>query len=261
MTGAEYGVMDIPDFTYSQLKTLYTTILDAGYVILPFDRYLAQKTVDQKFVILRHDVDRQKEHALELAKIENDLGISSCFYFRYPSTFDTDLLSAISALGHEIGYHYEVLAKTRGNYEKAIVLFERELQEFRKTCPVTTICAHGSPLSRYDNRDLWKKYSFTRFGICGDAQLSVTTPVTFFTDTGRSWDMHNNLRDTVVRATSPPGVRTTGDLISYIARTGPPALYLVIHPERWTSGGLSWYFQYSCDLAFNCGKTIIRRFH
>jgi hypothetical protein len=255
-----WSVIDIRDFTQNQLITLYTIILRAGYNIIPFYRYLTDKPLDQKIVILRHDVDRNKNNAFEIAKIENDLGICSSYYFRYPYTFDPGLMAKISVLGHEIGYHYEVLAKAGGDQEKAIQIFQDELKVFRKVCEVKTICAHGSPLSRYDNRDLWKEDRFTRFGIRGDAQLSINTPVTFFTDTGRSWDINNNLRDTVVKATIPAGIRTTADLISYITPINPPALYLVIHPERWTAGGLSWYVQYSRDLAFNYGKTIIRRF-
>jgi hypothetical protein len=252
-------MIDIRDFTHNQLIALYTTILRSGYTIIPFDRYLTNKPISQKTVILRHDVDRSKDNALEIAKIENGLGICSSYYFRYPYTFDVDLISKISALGHEIGYHYEVLAKARGSYEKAILLFERELQEFRKTCTVKTICAHGSPLSRYDNRDLWKKYSFTRYEIIGDAQLSIDSPVSFFTDTGRSWDMQNNLRDFITHTTITPGIRTTEDLIAHIRSVSPPILYLVIHPERWTVGGFSWYLQYSVDISFNTGKGLIRR--
>jgi hypothetical protein len=252
--------MSDKDFTHPQLRELYTVLMDCGYQILPFLTYLENPPADKKYVILRHDVDRNRKNALEIATIEHELKIQSSFYFRYPSTFDPDLLPAISAMGHEIGYHYEVLAKTRGDDEKAILLFEEELREFRKICTVKTICAHGSPLSPSDNRDLWKKYSFTRFGIRGDAQLSVNAPVSFFTDTGRSWDMRNNLRDSVTNATITAGIRTTGDLIAHITRVAPPALYLVIHPERWTPGGFPWYLQYSRDLAFNCGKTIIRRF-
>ena len=39
-------------------------------------------------------------------------------------------------LGHEVGYHYEVLSKAKGDYEKAIQMFEQELNEFRKKVDV-----------------------------------------------------------------------------------------------------------------------------
>lgn len=253
--------MSDKDFSYARLRELYATLMDSGYLPLSFLTYLENPpSSDKKFVILRHDVDRNRKQALAIATMEHEFDIRSSYYFRYPSTFDPVLMTSISDLGHEIGYHYEVLAKTRGNYQKAILLFEEELQEFRKICTVKTICAHGSPLSPYNDRKLWDEFSFSRFGISGDAQLSIKTPISFFTDTGRSWDMQNNLRDSLPHAPSREGVRTTKDLIAHITRTSPPALYLVIHPERWTPGGFAWYFQYSRDLVFNAGKTVIRRF-
>ncbi len=251
-------MIDIKDFTHNQLRALYSTILDSGYTIVPFARYLAEKPF-QNFVILRHDVDRKKSNALEIAKIENGLGICSSYYFRYPYTFDPRLITEISAMGHEVGYHYEVLAKTGGDYKKAIHLFKNELRIFREAVEVKTICAHGSPLSPHNNSDLWKTYPFERCGVSGDAQLSVDNPVSFFTDTGRSWDMRNNLRDSVTNAAITPGVRTTPELIAYIMREKPLALYLVVHPERWTSGGFAWDVQYCKDLVFNTGKMLIRR--
>ena len=40
-------------------------------------------------------------------------------------------------------------------FELAICDFGRNLEKFRKFYPVKTICMHGSPLSKWDNRDLW----------------------------------------------------------------------------------------------------------
>ena len=51
-----------------------------------------------------------------------------------------DITRGIHDLGHEVGYHYEVLSKANGDYEKAVELFEQELSEFRKIIDVKTIC-------------------------------------------------------------------------------------------------------------------------
>lgn len=42
---------------------------------------------------------------------------------------------------------------------------------------------HGSPLSKYDNREIWKKYDFNQFF--------------YLTDTGRRWDGKYAVRDKV----------------------------------------------------------------
>ncbi|MBW1833780.1 MAG: hypothetical protein JRI62_03015 [Deltaproteobacteria bacterium] len=50
-------------------------------------------------------------------------------------------------------------------YELDICDFGRNLEKLRKFYPVKTICMHGSPLSKWDNLDLWKKYNYREFGI------------------------------------------------------------------------------------------------
>ena len=91
-----------------------------------------------------------------MAELEHGLGIQSTYYFRVLYTFKPEIIGKIRDLGHEVGYHYEVLSKANGDYEKAVELFEQELSEFRKIVDVKTISMHGSPLSRYDNRDLYR---------------------------------------------------------------------------------------------------------
>ena len=137
-----------------------------------------------------------------------------------------DLIRKIRNLGHEIGYHYEVLSKTKGDYTKAITLFQTELEEFRKICPVNTICMHGSPLSKYNNRDLWTRYDYHSYGISGEAFLSfeqTRDDFHYLTDTGRTWSGKRSLRD-VMKTTSahddPVSLDSTDDLIKWIRYTG-----------------------------------------
>jgi len=50
-------------------------------------------------------------------------------------------------------------------FQLAICDFERNLEKLRELYPVKTICMHGSPLSKWDNRDLWKRYNYRDYGI------------------------------------------------------------------------------------------------
>ncbi len=48
---------------------------------------------------------------------------------------------------------------------------------------------HGSPLSKWDNRDLWKKYDYRDFGIIAEPYFDLDFDEVFYlTDTGRRWD-------------------------------------------------------------------------
>ncbi len=48
-----------------------------------------QGQAEEPFVILRHDVDRRPEMALEMAGMEKDMGIRATYYFRMmPGVFE-----------------------------------------------------------------------------------------------------------------------------------------------------------------------------
>lgn len=247
------------DFTIAKYKQLCLTLLDAGYRCVTVESYLDRAGKDHaKLAVLRHDVDRKPFNALRMAELENKLGIRSTYYFRYPYTFNPDLIKRVRCLGHEVGYHYEVLSKAKGNYEKAIGLFEHELSEFRKVCPVRTICMHGSPLSRHDNRDLWKGYDFRKFGLTGEAYLSVKG-ATYFSDTGRTWSQKNKLRDFLPGASrqSAVQVRDTESLVKVIRSGRVNRLYILTHPERWAWSRSEWLLESVMDCAFGAGKRVL----
>ena len=73
--------------------------------------------------------------------------------------------------------------------DTAILSFQNNLEKLRQLVPVSTICMHGSPRSKYDNRDLWKKYDYRDFGIIGEPYFDMDFDDVFYlTDTGRRWD-------------------------------------------------------------------------
>ncbi len=84
-------------------------------------------------------------------------------------------------------------------YELAIEDFEKNLEKLREICPVKTICMHGSPLSKIDNRDLWKVYDYRDYGIIGEPYFDIDfNEVLYLTDTGRRWDGERfNIRDKI----------------------------------------------------------------
>ena len=248
----------VRDFTMAKYGELCRVLLGAGYTPVTVDRYLAGGS-GGRTVILRHDVDRKPENALKMAELEHALGVTSTYYFRHPHTFIPEIIEQVLSLGHEVGYHYEVLAKAKGDYEKAITLFARELEEFRTLCDVRTICMHGSPLSRYDNRDLWKRYDFGEFGLVGEAYLSMAGKgLRYLTDTGRNWGGKHSVRDAMPGAGGiPPSVATTDDLARWVGSAGEEGLYLTVHPERWAMSEGEWAVSYSQDVVSNFGKKVL----
>jgi hypothetical protein len=60
------------------------------------------------------------------------------------------------------------------------------LEKLREFYPVKTICMHGSPLSKYDNKKIWEKYDYRDYGIIAEpsfGQYSRSRRV-FYSNTG-----------------------------------------------------------------------------
>lgn len=246
------------DYTLEKYATMCSAMRKSRNDVYTVASYLEKKP-ESNLIILRHDVDRKPLNALKMAELEHRLGISSSYYFRYvKGIFDQEIIRKIHGLGHEVGYHYEVLSKTKGDHVKAIELFEYELSEFRKICNIETICMHGSPLSKYDNRDLWKHYDFKNFGIIGEAYLSIDKQVNYFSDTGRSWNWKNKMRDFIIAKKESIVVNTTDELIELLVKDGGiDKIHILVHPHRWALNNIEWGLNYMTDLAFNVGKKVL----
>lgn len=243
------------DFTLQKYKELCEAV--TKYLTpLTVESYLS-KNHNSKFIILRHDVDRKPLNALKIATLENELGISSTYYFRVKEgVFIPEVIKKISKLDHEIGYHYEVLDKAHGNFEKAINIFKAELNEFRKICDVKTICMHGNPLTPWINLDLWKKYDFRDFEIIGEAYISIDyRDVKYFSDTGRRWDSKFSVKDVVdVKGDELKNFKKTDDLIKALTGKEIDRLCLVTHPERWNDKFKDWFRELIFQEIKNFGK-------
>jgi hypothetical protein len=188
------------DFNLLAFADLVEIIKLAGFYFIPLES-ISFKTTD-KSALIRHDIDKNAYNALNTAAIEHNLGVKGSYYFRViPESNHPNIIEKIASLGHEIGYHYEDLALCKGDMDAAIRSFKKNLNYFRQFYPVKTICMHGSPLSKFDNRKLWEKYNYRDFGIEMEPYFDVDyTKVLYLTDTGRKWDGERvSVRDKVSR--------------------------------------------------------------
>ncbi|MBC8179929.1 hypothetical protein H8E88_02285 [candidate division KSB1 bacterium] len=79
----------------------------------------------------------------------------------------TEHLLIVDHAGRRTSFTIEDHASRRTSF--TIEDFRSNLEMLRKLYPVKTICMHGSPLSKYDNRLLWEKYDYRDYGIIGGA--------------------------------------------------------------------------------------------
>jgi len=247
------------DFTLKIYTQLLETLKKEDYSFFTFEEYCAG-IASKKFVILRHDVDLRATHSLATARVEAELGIKASYYFRVVRQSNKpEIIKAIAALGHEIGYHYEDMSLVKGNSSIAVDHFSAKLAYFRRFYPVKTICMHGSPTSKIDNRSLWKYYDYRDFGLIGEPYFDIDfTKVFYLTDTGRCWDGDKfSVRDKV-DAHFNVTYHSTNEIINAANRkTLPLQIMITTHPQRWTNNVIEWFVELFMQNAKNTIKRLI----
>ena len=246
------------DFTLSVYSDMLDAAVAAGYECVSFSDVIRGRKDEGRWVVFRHDVDLKPWNSVATAKLESEKGIRGSYYFRVVRrAWDVNAIGTIADLGHECGYHYEDLDLARGDIKKAYKLFEEHLKRLRSLVPVETACMHGSPLSNWDNRDIWQTYSYRGCGIIGEPYFDLDFDRVFYlTDTGRSW----NNRAVSVRDKVDSGfditVSDTCDIID-LFRSGdmPDRVMINIHPQRWNDGLFPWV----TELVIQKGKNYVKK--
>ena len=270
------------DFTLRTYSAFLKALISKNYTFQTFRQFI--EIPNPKVVILRHDVDLLPQNSLVTARIEHELGICGSYYFRIvPESFDVGIIKAIAEMGHEIGYHYETMDTTTRKQQNvffgretllnsieevernAFEEFKENLDKFRQIAEIKTICMHGSPLSKYDNRNIWKNNNYRNLGIIGEPYFDINyDEVLYLTDTGRRWDGNSvSIRDKVVSTNSKIAglkFRNTANIIDAI-NTGnlPQKIMITVHPQRWTDNLLLWAKELVMQRIKNVIKGIILR--
>jgi hypothetical protein len=114
---------------------------------------------------------------------------------------------------------------------------------------------HGSPMSKYDNRNLWKHYNYKDYGIIGEPYFDVDFDEVFYlTDTGRNWNNKSiSIRDKVNNKLKLT-FASTSEIIKNIDSL-PDKVMLNFHPQRWNDKWLPWF----AELLFQNSKNLIKK--
>jgi len=172
----------------------------------------------------------------------------------------------------------------------SIKRFQINLDKLRTIVPVRTICMHGSPMSRWDSKLLWKYFDYKDFGIIGEPYLDVNyEEVLYLTDTGRRWDGDlfsirdkvkslgmkaegigsrvqslsipiNSTPNTTLTPCSSFHIHSTLDIIK-AAEKGllPDKIIMTFHPQRWTDKLVPWVKELIWQNVKNVGKYFLIR--
>src|SRR5690625_5923258 len=156
-----------------------------------------------------------------------------------------------------------------GKPDLALAQLEEGLEWLRDIAEVRTACMHGSPLSRFDNRDLWKHYDYREYGIVAEPYFDLDfSKVLYLTDTGRRWNGDKvSVRDrsadssinSFMRGKKPLSdnysFESTHDIILACEQGKlPDQIMFNFHPQRWTNNPALWI----CELITQNVKNVVK---
>ena len=161
-------------FTFDNYKKMISLLKEQGYSICDYHDFSGYA----RCCILRHDVDFSLERALELATLENQIGVKSTYFVLLSSDFyniaslkNTRIIKKIKELGHDIGLHYDE-AKYENNPACATHMEENIYSEIKTMesilgIDICSVSMHrpskNTLMANYDFGDIINSYSRTFF--------------------------------------------------------------------------------------------------
>lgn len=100
--------MSAVEFTLERGRSIIDRLRSAGYAFRAYD-----DGIDAGDVVLRHDVDLSPERAVEMARMERDLGVSATYFFLLGTPLYNPFewpvregIREIARMGHDVGLHF-----------------------------------------------------------------------------------------------------------------------------------------------------------
>lgn len=223
------------DFTFEHYREILEVAKKSKYKIVSCIEYI--KLRPKKALVLRHDVDSLPHRALEMAKIENEAGVHSTYFFRVFSNeyniFDyntMNIILEIKNMGHEIGYHAEPVdvSKAVGISEEQAYNIGKKALELLIDDKIKGVASHREAtgynnlvdyLSKKTNEELSIEYE------AYDSQgLNLFSNSAYLTD-GYEWYWR----------TFKDGVLTNDSncVCKKLMEGTEPIIYLLTHPNSW----------------------------
>jgi hypothetical protein len=223
---------------WPEYRQLLLSAQAAGYRILSLERWIAAETAagGAPVLVLRHDVDQHPASALAMAEVEQALGVSSTWYFRW-RTAHPRVVAQLREGGFDLGLHYETLTRmvlrqggaavTEQLVAQARAELRREIAAFAELHgPIRSVAPHGDTRAPgVRNAILLQGESAAAYGVEFDGNEAMR---------GRG------LRAWVTDRSAPEG-RWAGGVhpAGLLDRRTSPILCLT-HPNNWVSGPSLW---------------------
>tara|TARA_B110001452_G_scaffold267571_1_gene278121 strand:+ start:426 stop:1259 length:834 start_codon:yes stop_codon:yes gene_type:complete len=209
-----------------------------------FDALEAAKT-NSRYLIIKHDVETNVNKALKIAQIENKYNIKTTYYvqsYLIENKSNVKLLKKICDLGHEVTYHYDVLDSNKGNYDLAIIEFEKTILKFNKLFqPVKTICPHGNPVMKRNgwssNKDFFRNKKIkNKFSDITDIVINpekfINKELAYISDAGFDWKLITSISENDRDVSVNKSLNNLKNVLTLIDDK-TKSIILSSHPHRW----------------------------
>ena len=225
-------------------ENLLKKAVNQGYLFYTIDEFnkkiVNNKDVvfNEKYFIIRHDIDTDPTTAYKIFLIEKKYSIKSTYYFRL-STTNEKLINEIKKFGSEVSYHYEEMAtfaKRNKIFSMSVINdrideirteFCNNLIQFRNRFNVEslTIASHGDfmniklghPNLYILNEEIRSKFNIELEAYDQDFMKYVTCRIADLGTIDQVWKSDSNI-----------GLDEALD-------KNEKVIYLLIHPRQWYS--------------------------
>ena len=173
------------EFTYKAYQKLIVKLKEKGYKSCFYDE------VDffEKTVILRHDIDFSPKKALEIAKIEYELGVKSTFFVLLSSEFYnifsksvSKALNEIVDMGHQVGLHFDEKRYNKSSIEDITKKIYSELNILKMA-----LNRSSDIISMHRPSKLMLKENITFNGAINSYSKKFFTDMKYVSDSRMSW--------------------------------------------------------------------------
>ena len=198
------------------------------------------------YLVLKHDVETNVAHALQIAKIEHKHGHRGTYYvqaYLLDGAENIAMLRQMQDMGNEITYHYDVMDSCKGDLDRAMAEFAANVKHFEDNgFSIRTLCQHGNPVVERvgytSNRDFFRaaavqeKYPALA-DVMVDLKIKANTDYLYFSDAGRRFNLiFDPINNDVVK--SDDKNIPCDDLAAVMAQIGQGQNAIIsIHPHRW----------------------------
>lgn len=136
-------------FTFDAYAAFLDGLAASSVTVVPLRDFAAARS-DGPILGLRHDIDVRLDTALRLAELEHERGLCATYfvlntarYWREPGLLDA--LRRIQDLGHEVGWHNDLVSMELVDNTNTVEYLHRELERLRSAdVDIVGTAAHGS---------------------------------------------------------------------------------------------------------------------